>query len=125
MKPVDGLLSPFSMKQKVKHNYTVVDPNDDIVCMFGIVPDGKRGIIWLLGSNLVDIYQREFIKNNRKMLNMMQEDFPHVGNYISLENKKSIKWLRWLGFEFSSKKTLVKGTELVYFYRSYNLDKTD
>jgi len=133
MTPLEGLLAPFQSPFDIKHNYTAVDQDNNIVCMFGVVlvndamerPEWNHGIIWLLGSDLMDTYYRDIIRVNKKWLNLIQVDHNYVSNYISIHQEKSIKWLRWLGFEFNSKSVLVKGVEMVYFYRSYNLEQKD
>jgi len=129
--PLQALLAPFSYPD-LKHNYTIIDDDNRVVAMFGVVPASEttkpefaHGIIWLLGSDLMKYHTRQFMRNNLKWLNLMQNDYPYVSNYISTANKKSIKWLRWLGFEFNLKTILVKGHEMVYFYRSSDLKKKD
>ena len=41
----------------------------------------------------------------------------HEVYYITVEHKKNIRWLKWLGFDFKKQKILVKNVEVLYFYK--------
>ncbi len=72
-----------------------------LVCLFGVVPmtlTGVTGIPWLLGSDQVAAYSREFLRRNKGYVQTMLKDFPVLTNVVDARNTVSIRWLRWLGF---------------------------
>lgn len=74
-----------------------------LVCLFGVVPKslvGITGIPWLLGSDDVCAYSRQFLRRNRAYVDVMLADFPYLINVVDARNAVSIRWLKWLGFRF-------------------------
>lgn len=72
-----------------------------LVCLFGVVPVsliGVTGIPWLLGSDDVCAYSRQFLRRNRVYVREMLAEFPVLTNVVDARNGVSIRWLRWLGF---------------------------
>lgn len=76
--------------------------NDEPVCMFGV----SRGTIaarigspWLLGTDALEMYQVPFLRRCRGYVSEMTEGFDTLINYVDARNAKSIRWLRWLGFD--------------------------
>ena len=47
----------------------------------------------------------------------MHSHYEILSNFVLAENKIAIRWLKWLGFSFKSKKIIVKDVELLYFYK--------
>lgn len=71
-------------------------------CMFGVASAsllGGHGVPWLLGSDLVVVHQRTFLRRNRGYIRQMQAAFPLLRNYTDARNTVSHRWLRWLGFD--------------------------
>lgn len=66
-----------------------------------IEKQGENGVPWLLTTD--DLYKVNFkaIRETRKYIDEFLEITPYLYNIIDKENKKSIKWLKYLGFEFS------------------------
>lgn len=73
------------------------------VCMFGVCRDrqviGNGGTIWLLGTPALETYQVSFLRYCQRYMPVLCEGLDRVGNYVDARNKKSIRWLKWLGFE--------------------------
>jgi hypothetical protein len=70
-------------------------------CIFGVVPLsvlGGVGAPWLLGTDVMDANPRVVIRKSPKYIRPMIELFPHLMNVVDVRNKRSIQWLRWLGF---------------------------
>lgn len=62
--------------------------------------DDNGGLIWLLGSELVDHYPRRFLVRSKVELEKVQKQYDYLYNYISVKNTRFINWLAWMGFYF-------------------------
>lgn len=74
------------------------------VCMFGVVQvskDGRAGRPWMIGTELLDKYQKVFLRRCAGQVETMQMCFDSLENVVDARNERAIKWLRWLGFSFS------------------------
>lgn len=73
------------------------------IAMFGVVAKtilGRTASVWFLASSEMDKMQYIF-KHSRKFINLMLSYYPVLGNWVSIENRQSIRWLHWCGAEFS------------------------
>lgn len=71
---------------------------DTPIIMFGLVPDGilgKSAVIWMLSTNDLKKIQVKFIKYSRCFIDIFLGLYPFLYNYVSDDNKLSIKWLRY------------------------------
>ena len=57
-----------------------------------------------------------FLRRNKKWLYYLEENYDYLCNYITEEHQRSIRWLKWQGFNFS-KPMLVKDVKVLYFYK--------
>lgn len=84
------------------HAYTVRTEADEPVCMVGVAETPgfpKVGIIWLLGTPLVEDHPLALLRLAPKVLAEWGERFPHgLQNYVDAENSLSRRWLKLLGF---------------------------
>lgn len=90
------------------------------VCMFGVGAQSLfdfTGHPWMLGTDAVDSFGREFLRQNKEYVVRMMEAHPFLVNYVDCRNKKSIKWLKWLGFIFDNPASY--GTMGLPFHRFY------
>lgn len=60
------------------------------------------GCPWLLGTDRILQHQREFLRISLEYLGYMQAAYNNLYNYVDCRNKASIRWLKWLGFQFES-----------------------
>jgi hypothetical protein len=98
--PESALLDGFS---KSVLCFTI-ERNESPIAMFGIVPRtilGSTASIWFLASPELDKIKRTFIKHSHKFINLMLSYYPILENYVDVENRESIKWLKWCKAEFS------------------------
>jgi hypothetical protein len=73
----------------------------EIVAIFGVAPiqgQKEKGVPWLMGTRLIDIHRRAFIRLNRPYIARMLATFPHLMNIVDARNTKSIAWLGRMGF---------------------------
>lgn len=80
---------------------------DDNKCIaiVGVVPEKKNfGRVWLLASEeLKEVLSYRFIKNTKKVCELLNKSFPILYNYVDARNDLHIKWLKWVGFTFINK----------------------
>lgn len=64
--------------------------------------DPRIGSIWMLGSPLVDVHQRYFLRRIcRPMLKQLLGFYPVLVNAVDARSLVSLRWLAWMGFEVS------------------------
>lgn len=57
------------------------------------------GSPWMLATDDIGKIGRKFLKGSRAEVDRMRESFPWLYNKVHCENRLSMRWLRWLGFE--------------------------
>ncbi len=75
--------------------------NGSVMCIWGvgkITHLSKEGIPWMLTSNLVDTHYREFLMRGKSLIIDMKKEAVILLNMVDARNRKSIRWLKWLGF---------------------------
>lgn len=88
---------------KLSDYSTAVYINNDVVAVMGLKIHSAlsgTGIPWLLGTDNVVKHRRVFLQNSRAVIDDMKYHCPKLMNYVHIDNKVSIQWLKWLGFEF-------------------------
>lgn len=81
-----------------------VENKGEIVAMFGYCPEsllGPKATIWMLSSEGLDKIKRRFIKNSRLFIDFMLSHYNYLYNFVSVNNTKSLEWLRFCGAKFS------------------------
>jgi len=72
------------------------------IAMFGICPYniiGDTASIWMLATDDLNKMKKTFVKNNKKIIDIMLEYYPILENYVDARNEQSIKWLKLCGAE--------------------------
>lgn len=75
--------------------------DDQVACIFGVTGASMlstTGYPWMLGTDLIELHAKAFLRRNRKMVGVMLERYPYLTNYVDCRNAKAIEWLKWLGF---------------------------
>jgi hypothetical protein len=82
--------------------YSIKTHDYRLIASFGVCPteDPKVGCVWLLGTNLMTTIKKTFVKHSFEYLDKMMGDYDCLTNYVSMNNKLSVRWLTWLGAEF-------------------------
>jgi len=96
---VEALMTPFEYKGH--RTWSVIGTEEEyVIGMFGSVPtiEPDYGIAWLLSSEELFKYKKEFIKQSPQWVDEMGKGYKYLYNYVDCRNEKSIKWLRYLGF---------------------------
>lgn len=80
---------------------------DDVpVCMWGVVMDSfltRSGTPWMVGSTDLDRHAMTFLRQCRAPLLEMLGRYDRLENYVDARNKRSIAWLRFMGFTVDKK----------------------
>jgi hypothetical protein len=90
----------------------------ELACLLGIVEGSlisRFGIPWMLGTTVLDKNVGVLIRHSRKYYEEVKGKYPHLVNFVDARNTKSIRWLKWLGFEFGEARDM--GVANVPFYR--------
>lgn len=72
--------------------------------MWGVADCGSSvltsyGTPWLLGTENILAVGREFVRQCRTYVAVMQKPYDVLINYVHAENVVSLRWLKWCGFQ--------------------------
>jgi hypothetical protein len=109
------------MSGATKSEYCKVAIVDGVpMCIYGVSRAGALsgvGYIWLLGTDEIDKHAVKFIRGCAIQISEIVKDFNLVENWCHAENKKTIRWLKWLGFTFEDPKPYGRKKEM--FHKFY------
>lgn len=71
-------------------------------------------VIWALGTDELKHFEKSFVKESSAYIKKWVELYGCLQNTVATFNKRAIKWLKWLGAEFSAPYKIGK-TEYVNF----------
>jgi len=100
-RPLHALLASVRASEK---SFSVFDGVDSPVpvLMYGVVKRKRifdtRAIIWMLGTDKVFSVKKRFLKQCGREMDELFSGLT-VYNYIDADNKQSLRWLKWLGFD--------------------------
>jgi len=85
---------------------TLRAPTGERVGVCGVVPSTaipEAGVVWMVATD--DIYQHQitFLRNSKRALQYLSEDYLVLYNCVDARNSVHIKWLKWMGFTFINK----------------------
>ena len=84
--------------------FTIVNPKNEPVGIFGVTDCGDgTGAIWLLATDGLAKIQIAFLKECRKVVNVLNKKYKILWNFVDCRNQLHIKWLKWCGFQFINK----------------------
>lgn len=91
----------------------------EVGCIFGINRKGvfsDIGVPWMLGTPLVDRNSSRLMRESRVYYERMERAFPKMENWVMAENRQSVRWLSWLGFDMGEPMPIgVGGKEFIRF----------
>ena len=121
--PLEGLLSAFQLKNSKV--FTIVGSNKECVGMFGIsdCPFVKKfGVVWLLSSDNLNADTKQFIRECKSWVALLNEKYDYIYNWVYPDNWKTLKWLQFCGFKPSLKhKYGVNNEEFLLVMRKKNV----
>jgi hypothetical protein len=81
---------------------TAAFANDKLVCVFGCVPvDDQFARCWMLATHEKYHYSRRLTRETKRIVRMMLDTWPIIGNTVDARNVDTIRWLKLLGFQFA------------------------
>ena len=86
--------------------------------MFGSADTDIKGtgVVWMLGSVLVEKYKKDVLKLTKQCVEKICKPYSSVYNYIHESNAKSMRWLRWCGFDVDNARTYQFGGENFFYF---------
>ena len=118
-------LAHFSPEQGLKHSLT------NSIESYTWLADNKVGAIygitsgtlldsyvcpWFLGSDLVKKYPRIFLTGCKEWVEDTVNKYDWLQNYVDARHKRSIKWLKWMGFKIHPEQPL--GLDGLLFHKN-------
>ena len=98
--------------------------NDEPVGVFGVAPKSLlsvKGIPWLLGTNDIPKIKWVIKRKSKHFLNLMFQEFPVLENHVDVRNTLSVRWLKWMGFQFAEPQPYgVEGRPFMRFFKEKN-----
>ncbi len=101
--PYEALMSSWDLS----HSAVVVTVNDEPCVMMGLVIRdilAGSGVPWMLGTEGALKYKRNFLTQVPAVIDEMLSVCPRLFNYVHVENKTSVKWLKRIGFTLDDSK---------------------
>ncbi len=92
----------FSLRKSSAAWTAIVDGQPEV--MFGV---GDINILagvgapWLLGTDAVEKHYIQFLRKSVSFRDQLLARYSVLRNFVDARNKASIRWLKWLGFQFS------------------------
>ena len=84
------------------HAWVILD-GDVPIAAFGCAPsdDPDRGIVWMLGSPRMDLPANAIgiLRLSVPFMDEMHRTYATLFNYIDARHAKSLRWLKWCGYE--------------------------
>lgn len=118
--PLEALSESFERSEYCR----CIDVGGEAVALFGVRKPfilGNSGLIWLLGTDGITKIKKSFVENSMKYINEGFEYVDSLENYVWIENKLSIRWLKWCGFKFDEPQPYgLKRALFLHFYKEKN-----
>jgi hypothetical protein len=86
--------------------------------MFGLVIVSVLagvGRPWMLGTDALDEGMRELVTWSPRFVEAMERETPTLENHVAVENRRSIRYLRRLGFAFDPEPVTIGGIPMLRF----------
>tara|TARA_R100001082_G_scaffold106410_1_gene79267 strand:- start:7439 stop:7909 length:471 start_codon:yes stop_codon:yes gene_type:complete len=123
VEPLEGLLSSFQLKNSKV--FSIIGSNKECVGMFGVSDCPfveKYGVAWMLSSDSLNADTRQFLKECRGWVNVLNEQYDIIYNWVHPDNWKTLKWLQFCGFKPKTKhKYGINNEEFLLVMREKNV----
>jgi hypothetical protein len=74
---------------------------EDPVFVFGLTRlSDEVGAPWMLGTPQVEKATKRWLPKAQAIVEWMHNRYPVLTNIVHKKNTKSIRWLKWMGFQF-------------------------
>lgn len=74
----------------------------EVACAWGVVRGAgiEPSSLWLLTTPLIDQHKIHFARRSREIIAGILAEEGCIDGYVLVRNKRSVRWLAWLGFSF-------------------------
>lgn len=84
------------------------------ICIYGVADTPEGYCIWALASEDINSYHKALVKIGMGYIREKVNEYGMIYNYISLENKKALNYIRHAGAIFKEK-IMIGNTEFIKF----------
>lgn len=110
--PKEGLMRSISVSDWWR---AAINEEGKIVAVFGVAPVdlGLPGVgsPWFLATDEAEEHPQHVYRQAKRWVEMMQEQYPVLVNFVDVRHKSALQWVSWLGFEFVQDQTPGKNGE--------------
>jgi len=86
---------------KSERTWAVVS-DEDVVALVGVYPREDGGaFFWLMRNKRLQQHPYSFTKQTRAFFTDLLKGYSYITAVVDIHHAKSIRWLKWLGFEFT------------------------
>ena len=114
---IDGryaLAFPFTQNHSL--TFTILD-DETPLAMFGTIPArNNEASIWRLCRNEFQNNYREICRHARDFIELLQSSYSTIYNVVPANNKRTIRFLRFCGFQFGEKIN-INDVDFIKFFR--------
>jgi hypothetical protein len=78
--------------------------DDQLVCFWGLMPPSflsMSAYLWMWCADSKVPHQLVFIRQSQIQVQRMLEKYSSIHGHTEIGNRKAIRWLKWLGAEFT------------------------
>lgn len=93
--------------------------DDEVACLWGVDQGSlisSSAMVWLITTKVLDDHPFVFVRHSQIRLADLRKRYHYIHGVVQVENERSTKWLRWLGFKLSEPE-MYGG----YFLRKFSL----
>lgn len=75
-----------------------------LICLWGLIPPtllSTRAYLWLYTTAAVRDHEFIFVRRSQRAIELLLEEYPAIYGHVHVGHPDSIRWLKWLGAEFS------------------------
>lgn len=96
----DILLEAIFRSIEIRYGYI----DGDLACVWGLIPPtllSSTAYLWLLTTEIVAEHKFLFVRHSQRYVKEALRIYPEIVGDAIVGNLSAIRWLRWLGAEFS------------------------
>ena len=101
VKASSGLSPLESLRYSIAHSEEcwVLEIDNNPIAIFGVGATQLFNIPWMLGTNGIDRYPKEFMKTSYEVVATWFQKYPLLMNFVDARNTVAIRWLIRIGFK--------------------------
>lgn len=109
--PYEGLSMSFQLSEVCYTCYL----GEELLCVFGVCPQDGFATPWMMGTPAMSKVKRETLTWAAAVMTQLSKKYPLLLNYVWAGNTTHIRWIKWLGFEFTGEQFQRNGETFLQF----------